>query len=51
VAAAGDADEPRDWAAELELLCERQRYDEVIELARGLLSPEAPAMQQAVAHL
>jgi len=42
---------PQPWAAELERLCDRQRYDEVVDLARGLMSEGASVLQRAVAHL
>ena len=45
------AEVPHRQAAELERLCERQRFDEVVELASKLLDHETPAYLAAIAHL
>jgi tetratricopeptide (TPR) repeat protein len=45
------ADVPHRRAAELERLCERQRYNEVVELAEQLLIQDASTYLVAFAHL
>jgi tetratricopeptide (TPR) repeat protein len=45
------ADLPHRRLAELERLCERQRYGEVVELARELLTDDVPPDLEAYAHL
>jgi tetratricopeptide (TPR) repeat protein len=45
------AEMPHRRAAELERLCERQRYDEVVELAEQLLAQDTSEYLDAFAHL
>ena len=45
------AEVPHRRAAELERLCERQRYDEVVELAEQLLAQDTSTYLAAFAHL
>jgi len=45
------AEVPHRRAAELERLCERQRFDEVVELAGQLLTEDASAYLAAFAHM
>jgi tetratricopeptide (TPR) repeat protein len=45
------AEVPHRRAAELERLCERQRYDEVVELAGHLLAQDASTYLTAFAHM
>jgi tetratricopeptide (TPR) repeat protein len=45
------AEMPDRRAAEFERLCERQRYDEVVELAEQLLAQDTSAYLAAFAHL
>jgi tetratricopeptide (TPR) repeat protein len=45
------AELPHHRVADLERLCERQRYPEVVELAGQLLAAAAPADLEAFAHL
>ena len=48
----GDADSAERWASELERLCDWQRYQEAVEVARGLLArEEASAAELAIANL
>jgi tetratricopeptide (TPR) repeat protein len=51
VAVDAGAEMPHRRAAELERLCERQRYDEVVELAEQLLTQETSTYLGAFAHL
>jgi tetratricopeptide (TPR) repeat protein len=51
LAADADADSPQRWAAELERLCEWQRYQEAEELARGLLGGDHTAAERAIGSL
>jgi tetratricopeptide (TPR) repeat protein/DNA-binding XRE family transcriptional regulator len=45
------AEMPHRRAAELERLCERQRYDEVVELAEQLLAQDTSSYLAAFAHM
>jgi tetratricopeptide (TPR) repeat protein len=47
----GGTEMPHQRAAELERLCERQRYDEVVELAAQLLAQATSVYLTAFAHL
>jgi tetratricopeptide (TPR) repeat protein len=51
VPADAGAEVPHRRAAELERLCERQRYDEVVELAEQLLAQDTSTYLAAFAHL